>query len=123
METVNKMKSQPTEWETVSASGTTETESTSKIYKQLIQLNAKNQKTLTETTAEELNMHVSQEEVQMATGTGKGALHHQPPGQSRSEPQRGAASHPSRRPPWKRTQPPRRLGRGEESLGALLAGA
>lgn len=79
------MKSQPTEWETVSASGTTDTESTSKIYNQLIQLNAKNQKTPIETTAE-LNMRVSKE-VQTATGTGKGAPHHRPSGKSRSEPQ------------------------------------
>ena len=40
-ETVNKMKRQPTEWEKIIANETTDKRLISKIYKQLIQLNAR----------------------------------------------------------------------------------
>ena len=39
-----KMKRQPSEWEKIMANGTTDTELISKIYKQLMQLNRKNEK-------------------------------------------------------------------------------
>ena len=40
-ETINKMKRQPSEWEKIFANEATNTGLTSKIYKQLIQLNIK----------------------------------------------------------------------------------
>ena len=38
-ENINKMKRQPSEWEKILANEATDKESTSKIYKQLMQLN------------------------------------------------------------------------------------
>ena len=38
-ENINKMKRQPSEWEKILANEATDNESTSKIYKQLMQLN------------------------------------------------------------------------------------
>ena len=40
-ESINKMKRQPSEWEKITANETTDKGLISKIYKQLIQLNAK----------------------------------------------------------------------------------
>ena len=40
-ETINNMKSQPSEWEEIIANETTENELVSKIYKLLIQLNTR----------------------------------------------------------------------------------
>ena len=40
-ETISKVKRQPSEWEKIIANGTTEKGLISKIYKQLIKLNAK----------------------------------------------------------------------------------
>ena len=40
-ETINMVKRQPSEWEKIIANETTDTRLTSKIYKQLIQLNAR----------------------------------------------------------------------------------
>ena len=44
-ETINKMKRQPSEWEKIFANEATDKGLISKIYKQLMQLNIKNQKT------------------------------------------------------------------------------
>ena len=43
--TINKMKTQPTEWEKIFANDVTDKGLISKIYKQLIQLNIKNKQT------------------------------------------------------------------------------
>ena len=43
-ETINKMKRQPTEWEKIFANEATNKGLTSKIYKQLMQLNIKKKK-------------------------------------------------------------------------------
>ena len=44
-ETINKMKGQPTEWENIFANNVTNKGVISKIYKQIMQLNIKTQKT------------------------------------------------------------------------------
>ena len=44
-ETINKVKRQPSEWEKIIANETTDKGLISKIYKQLIQLNTRKQKT------------------------------------------------------------------------------
>ena len=40
-ETISRMKRQPSEWEKIIANETTDKELTSKIYKQLLQLNSR----------------------------------------------------------------------------------
>ena len=45
-ETINKMKSQPSEWEKVFTSEATEKKTISKIYKQLMKLNTKKKKNI-----------------------------------------------------------------------------
>ena len=52
-ETISKVKRQPSEWEKIIANETTDKGSISKIYKQLIQLNAKKKQTNKQTTQSE----------------------------------------------------------------------
>ena len=61
-ETINKMKMQPTEWEKISASHTSDKGLTSKIYKELTQLNSK--KNPIKKWTLDLNGHSSKEDIQ-----------------------------------------------------------
>ena len=63
-ETISKVKRQPSEWEEIIASETTDKGLISKIYKQLIQLNAR--KTTQSKSGKDLNRHFSKEDIQMA---------------------------------------------------------
>ena len=58
-ETINKTKRQPTEWEKIFANDVSDKGLTSKIYRQLIQLNIKKTNNSIKKWAEDLNRNVS----------------------------------------------------------------
>ena len=65
-ETISKMKRQPSGWEKIIANETTDKGFISKIYKQLIQLNARKTKNPIKMWGKDLNRHLSKEDIQMA---------------------------------------------------------
>ena len=60
------MKRQPLEWERIIANETTDKGSISKIYMQLIQLNARKTNNSVKKWEKDLNRHFSKEDIQMA---------------------------------------------------------
>ena len=64
-ETINKMKRQPSYWETVFANKATDKGVIFKIYKQLMQLNIRKNKQPNQKWAEDLNRHFSKEDIQI----------------------------------------------------------
>ena len=68
-ETRSKVKRQLSEWEKIIANETTDKGFISKIYKQLIQLNARETNNPIKKWEKDQNRHFSKEDIQMATNT------------------------------------------------------
>ena len=64
-ETLNEVKRQPSEWEKITANEATDKGLISKIYKRLIQLNAKKTNNPIKKWEKDLNGHFSKEDIQM----------------------------------------------------------
>ena len=64
-ETISKVKRQPSEWKNIITNETTDKGLISKIYKQLIQLNARKTNNPIKKWEKDLNRHFSKEDVQM----------------------------------------------------------
>ena len=62
-ETISKVKRQPSEWEKIIAHESTDKELISKIYKQLMRLNARKISNPMKKRAKELNRHFSKEDI------------------------------------------------------------
>ena len=65
-ETISKVKRQPSEWEKIIANETTDKGLISKIYTQLIQLNARKTNNSITKLEKDLNRHFSKEDIQMS---------------------------------------------------------
>ena len=64
-ETISKVNRQPSEWEKIIANETTDKGLISKMYKQLIQFNARKTNNPIKKWGKELNRHFSKEDIQM----------------------------------------------------------
>ena len=74
-ETISKVKWQPSEWQKVIVNDTIDKGLISKIYKQLIQLNARKTNNPIKKWGKDLNSHFSKEDIQMTNKHWKDAQH------------------------------------------------
>ena len=74
-ETISRVKRQSSEWEKIIANETTDKGLISKIYKQLIQLNARKTNNPIKKWGKDVNRHLSKEDIQMANKHRKDAQH------------------------------------------------
>ena len=86
-ETINKIKRQPTECETIFANDISNRGLVSKIYKELIKLNTPITHNPVKKWAEDMNRHFSKKTSRWLTDTRKDAQHHSSSGKSKSKPQ------------------------------------
>ena len=86
-ETISKVKRQPSEWEKIIANETTGKGLISKIYKQLIQLNARKTNNRIKKWGKDLNRHFPKKTYRWLTNTGKDAQHHSLSEKCKSKPQ------------------------------------
>ena len=63
-ETISKVKRKPSDWEKIITNETTDKESVSKIYKQLMQLNTRQMNSPIYKWAENIKKHFSKEDIQ-----------------------------------------------------------
>ena len=74
-ETISKVKRQPSEWEKIIANEKTDKGLISKIYKQLIQFNARKANNSIKKWEKDLNRHFSKKDIQMSNKHMKDAQH------------------------------------------------